>query len=178
MKLKCPSCWGKFHAETVNSVRFCPLCGYDTNEENEKEAANMAAILSSGQPPHYSHAPIKKTVDKLYRDSEAASQTRMEMAAEASGADISELSSMKMTDWKDNLREGDTAFVPANNAVTQNMAALQAAGGSVGFTRDPNIESYRAGVTTGAHPRSSLATLGSLQAQTFHRTPDHIAAKV
>lgn len=52
-----------------------------------------------------------KSYDQVYRDMESASANRAQEAADLLGVPVSEVPNIKMTDMKDNTREGDIAAV-------------------------------------------------------------------
>lgn len=52
-----------------------------------------------------------KTLDNVYRNLETSSAARAEEAAEMMGTSVLEQSNIKVTNMKDNLREGDTSFI-------------------------------------------------------------------
>jgi hypothetical protein len=64
-----------------------------------------------------------KANDKVYRDIEVGSEVRAQAAADMVGVPVSDMSSLKITDLKSTVREGDIAAPPVNNAVTQFMNA-------------------------------------------------------
>jgi hypothetical protein len=86
-------------------------------------------------------------MDRVYRQLEASSYARAEQAASMMNVPVSEMSNIKMTDMRDNLREGDISAKMPTPAATpsappQNLMAGQAGlataamiksqGGSVG----------------------------------------------
>lgn len=77
----------------------CPKCWASFGEERADDDVVMPFIRSAKTSQN----------DKLYRDMEKGSETRMQIAAEQVGAPVSEMSAMKMTDMNDNQREGDIA---------------------------------------------------------------------
>lgn len=125
----CPDCEGQFTTiadDREGPPKFCTLCGNDMS-------ADIEAI------PNFSRIgkASNQTIDQIYRRMESASVARAEQAASDMGVPVSEMSGIKMTDMKDNLREGDTSFVapkqsisaPANiNSVAGNQGAQMAAG--------------------------------------------------
>jgi len=151
----CPECGGQFshlhHPSTDTAPpRFCPLCGYDT--QSEERAAEFSPAIT---------APMigtnkAKAGDATYRMMEAEAQSRIEAAAEMTGQPESDFADMKITDLKDNLREGDTAAVamPAND-VTRRMAEMQARGMPVGFAGG---EAYAQTTGQGPEPYAGLRT--------------------
>jgi len=136
----------------------------------------MAKMLESQQPPHYTRQ-IKSTVDNLYRDTEVASEIRMQAAADASGGDVEDFASLKVTNMQDSLHEGDIAHVEVNKSNPSVGQAMAATPGLTGYTRDPQINSYRSGSVQGPHALSGLTTMGGMQRKFFGRTPEHFDGK-
>jgi hypothetical protein len=170
MILRCPSCAQKFKVELSCPPRYCPLCGYDSAEDEQKNQERMVKMLDAQNPPHLSKT-IGAVADKVYRDIENSSLVRQQMAAGAAGVPLAEMDAMKVTNLRDNLRPGDTAFVPA--ATPEFRANMTNAGAAVGYTRDPAIETYRAGAAAGPHALSGRSSMATAQSQFFNRTPDH-----
>lgn len=140
---QCPECEGIFeylHLRVDDlPPSFCPLCGASTSDV-EPEVSS----------PHITKS-IGKTADGVYRAMEEGSQARAAMAAEASGASVEDMSAMRITDMKDNAREGETAVASADNAVSQFMASthiggMQSAEAGAQFAATTNTGPYaRAG---------------------------------
>jgi hypothetical protein len=169
---KCPNCWEKFRVEVEKVPRYCPLCGFDSKEDEIAEETRMAEMLASQKPPAYKKQnAISGTVDKLYTDIEKTSETRAEMAAEAAGVDVSEMASLKVTDMKDSLRTGDIAAKPALN---NNQKEL---GRSAGFSRNGVIEELRTNARQGPMAGTGVGTMSGLQQRFFGRTPEHFDGK-
>lgn len=110
---QCPDCTGTFDHLHMRSTdeppNFCPLCGSSMTDA-VPSPARVNIATNAG-----------KSGDQVYRAMEDGSAQRAQMAADHLGVDVSEMSAMKTTDMKDNMREGDTAAVSANNAVSQVM---------------------------------------------------------
>lgn len=64
-----------------------------------------------------------KSVDQVYRQMEAGSEFRANLAAEMTGATKEEMSSLKITDLKTGQRQGDIAMPAVNNPVSQMVEA-------------------------------------------------------
>jgi hypothetical protein len=121
---QCISCEGKFrflhHPNDAPPPDNCPLCGAATD----------------GEPVFSPEAPAVRGVmgiagDQIYRAMEAASASRAEMMADIGGGSAADYSHTKITDLKDNQREGDTAYkMPANPVQTFMQQNAQAAIGS------------------------------------------------
>ena len=94
-------------------------------------------------------------LDKVYRAEEAASEKRAEQAAEMAGVPVSEMSGLKITNMRDNMREGDVAAIPVQNDVTRQMDRMTTAGMPVGF---------QAGIpATSGMPSTGAQVLGAIQ---------------
>lgn len=163
--LRCPECRKSFKWEPLKEhPRYCPLCDADMGEMPDDNVISLPAFLS----------PKTKAADAVYRQAEAASVVRAEKAAELAGCDVSEMSSLKITNMKDHKHQGEVAAVPVVNAVTQQMDAINARGGNFGF--GSNGSEFAAGIATGAVtvdgvttqgvvPRAGAKTLGAIQRQ-------------
>lgn len=135
-KLKCPECREKFPWEPLKPwPRFCPMCRADINNDRADDDVVM---------PFIRHSSTKKN-DALYRQMEAASEHRMHAAAEMAGCDVSEMSSLKMTNMND---RNDTpiaeVMIPPDSGVV-GQAMLQ----------NPNL-----GFGAGNNPGTSLGVGG------------------
>lgn len=104
-----------------------------------------------------------KAADGVYRQMETASQYRAERAAEMAGVPVSEMADLRITNLRDNLRQGDIAAMPVDNSVTQAMAAAPA---TTGFQAG-GVE-FSGAVGTGAFP--------NMGARTQHMVRSHFAA--
>lgn len=63
-----------------------------------------------------------QTMDRVYRGMESSSAARAQEAADLQGVPVSEMSNIKITNLKDNLREGDTSFIAPPSQVAAVMA--------------------------------------------------------
>lgn len=115
---RCFNCGRKFqflhHPADEPPPGHCPYrdCGASFRDDIESAAPEQVNIGGS---------PIARSVDKMYRDLETTSAAR----AEASGNPA-----LKVTNLKDNLREGDVAaFAPQPSAEYQQMMKMLADGG-------------------------------------------------
>lgn len=107
--LRCPGCRDAFPwNKGVDWPRFCPLCGYDTSIDHMPEVA----------APALKTAAITKAADATYRAMEEGSIHRAKVAAEMLGVPEHEMSDLKITNLKDNQREGDVAAIETANAVS------------------------------------------------------------
>lgn len=97
----CPDCGGKFdflhHPSDELPPEQCELCGSYMGDTPQK-----APVL------HLNYGKEKNRVpDQVYRRMESASQARAEDAAALTGATVEEMSAIRITDMKDNTREGE-----------------------------------------------------------------------
>lgn len=92
---------------------FCPVCGASV-----EGASPVPGTKNVGK------SDINKSVDIVYRSLEESSAERAEMTGN---------SNFKITNMKDNLREGDVAAVPLNNSVTQFMGDAGSLGVKYGW---------------------------------------------
>lgn len=106
-KYECPDCGGVFtHLhESTNGVEdpppsFCAKCGNYMGVEPQSVPGFGAIRTAKNQ-----------SIDNVYRMSERMSEQRAEAAADMAGVPKSEMSHLKVTDMKDNMRQGDIAAV-------------------------------------------------------------------
>lgn len=154
---RCPACAGEFrylhHPNDEPPPRFCPHCAYDTHAE---DVVDFAAAVSA---PHIRNRVIVQAVEDTYRGMEAGAQNQIRLAAEATGEPESEFANMKITNLRDNLREGDIASVPVNNAVSQ---AMSAAPNVTGF-QNPDALNYAAAAHTGPDAHAGARAAGMIR---------------
>ena len=140
--LRCPDCRRKFQWETKKPwPRECPLCAADINNDREDSDVVMPFIRSAAT----------KANDDLYRQMEAGSEKRAEIAAEQAGVPVSEMSGLKITDLNSTRHAGDVAAVPVNNPVSQFMQANPQA--AIGFQGGQGAQ-YSGAVQTGPSPNA------------------------
>jgi len=106
-RYKCPECSGEFSFlhEIINGVEedppsHCPRCGCYVGTEPQALPSNFSISSSKGKNP-----------DILYREMESSSADRAQQAADLAGVPVSEMASLKITNMKDNMREGDIAAI-------------------------------------------------------------------
>jgi len=111
----CPFCKGQFERVQMKDAAppcYCDLCGEDVSGRKAAKARKTRQSSPVPKPRHprdrsVSRGVISKSVDMVYRGMESASEQRMNDAAEMLGVSPQSMSVMKMTDMKDNMREGD-----------------------------------------------------------------------
>ena len=103
---ECPDCEHQFRilhmSRDEEPPRFCPSCGTDMGEDPPQ----VFKMNIGGSPEG-------RSIDLTYKQIEESSIARAEEAGDPS---------LKITDLKDSLREGDVAAKIPNNPVTQYMA--------------------------------------------------------
>lgn len=121
--LKCPACREKFKYDVSEGwPDECPICGTDINNRRADDDVVMPNILSYKT----------KNNDKVARDIMDGSERRAEIAAEMAGTSVADMSGLKVTNLNDR-NDAQFSAVEINNAVTQQMAMIQARGGQTGF---------------------------------------------
>ncbi len=152
----CPDCGGQFdflHMRREDPPPAgCKLCG-----------ADMTGVAPEISAPHIARS-IGKVADNVYRQMETASEARAEMAAEAMGVPVSEMSAMKITDLKDNARAGEITAVaaPASNPVSDFMGRASGATGVI--SADQGMEYARA-TRSGPYAGAGASVMGPLATQ-------------
>lgn len=150
-KLQCPKCTHVFYSKTIFAE--CPQCDYAVDPPDDN-VISMPAIRSA----------VAKSVDQTYRDMERASEARAEQAAAAAGVPVSDMSGLKMTNLRDNTREGEIAAMPVVNEVTKQMDLISNRGGSVGFA---DGASFAQSAHAGPDAHAGAKALGALQRNIF-----------
>ncbi len=150
-KLRCSSCLDAFPWDVAKGFpRFCPLCGEpDDSEDNPEVAA-----------PHVSAGMAKnrlQSANQTYRDMEDGSALRAQLAESETGDDSSGL---KITNLKDNVRQGDTiAMDLPSNPVSQVMAQAPQ---NFGWRDASGAAGYGAAAHTGYAPHAGARTMASV----------------
>ena len=150
---QCPECQGIFehlHMRRVDEPpAFCPLCGASTSDVQPEISAPYIGKL------------IGKSGDQVYRAMEDSSAFRAELAGEQMGVSAADMSAMKITDLKDNTREGETSAASVNNAVSQFMGNT----GVGGMQSSEAAANYAAAVSTGPFARAGNAAREGIKAR-------------
>lgn len=148
MKIKCSECRKAFPWDIAKGwPKHCPECGVYCGTDGKDEVV-MPFIRSAKTGAN----------DKLYRDMERGSEVRAQAAADLLGVPASEVSDIKITNMKDNMREGDDAAITPANPVSQFMAANP---GTTGFRGGQGVE-YSGAVQSGPHPNAGAKTRTAL----------------
>ena len=135
---QCPHCQRRVYEwDDEAAPRFCGHCGYDS------EADPSAPPLAEQLAAPYISSSAARSVDQITRAHEEGAEFRARMAQEQFGLTAEEASVIKMTNQKDNLREGDVAAAPVVVPPDmQPMRATQAGLAASGLVRqgpEPNM---------------------------------------
>ena len=162
--IRCPECRHKIPwSKDVAMPSFCPACGKRVGSDRADDDVVMPFIRSSGKTA---------SIDKLYRDMESGSETRAALAAEAAGVPVADMSAMKMTDMRDNQREGDIAQLDreANAAEARLKQASPAAiphfegnGAELAGGISSGAVAINGKVVQGIHPRAGVRAVEGVQ---------------
>lgn len=143
--LRCPDCRGKFPWDPkLGMPKHCALCGAYVGHDRDDDDIVV---------PFIRHASTSAS-DKVYRDMERGSERRAEMAAEAAGVPVSEMSGIKINDLRSTRHEGDVAAVPVNNEVSR---AIEAGQSSFGFQGNNGL-GFSGPVASGPFPNAGART--------------------
>jgi len=161
--IRCRECFGKFKVQSLDEVPAdCPLCGAFINSEKRDEVAMPALFLHGGART--------RSIDKVYRDAEAASEVRIEEAAAMTpGAQRSDFSELKVTDFRSNMVEGETAVaIPQTSQEFQrHVSNLKSAGQQMtpngGMVLTGQAQAYSAQTRTGPEPNAGARAMSRLR---------------
>lgn len=158
-KSRCSECM-EIVISRVWPPKACPNCGWTPAPEEDRVCAPAIRTQRT------------KVADSTYREIEAASERRVEQAAELAGCSPSEMASLKVTNLNDR-RDAEMAAMPVNNAVTQQMDSVNARGGNMGWQGAGAAygDAVRQGavivngqvVGTGVEPRAGSRAVGHIQ---------------
>jgi hypothetical protein len=110
IKLRCPDCGQTFKWPGGQAwPDFCPHCRAPVSKGSDEIA--MPFIRSAKT----------KANDALYRQMEDASEQRAQEAASMLNVPVSDVSDLKITNMRDGMKPGDTAFIPVQNDVSRLM---------------------------------------------------------
>ena len=107
--------------------------------------------------------------DKVYRDMERGSEVRAQAAADLVGAPVAEMSSLKITNLKDNQREGDIAAMESQAAMdrfktfTPTPVGWQANGAELASGVASGAVSVNNQVYAGIEPRAGARAIERVQ---------------
>lgn len=162
--LSCPSCRGEFDHFFMKSddpyPRFCSLCGFDTQASagKGKRRRKLSAMPSA---PRIENSGARQNVDGYYRAVEEGGQHRANVA-ESMGLSAEDANTLKVTNMRDNMRDGAIAEAPVVNDVTVAMDRINAMRpGSVGF-QNTGAE-HSGAVQSGPFPNAGAHTMQGLR---------------
>lgn len=166
--LKCPHCETKFRCEFSDESRWPDYC------PNKKCGIYMGVDVADDDivMPSIRHATTVAS-DKVYRDIEAGSEVRAQMAAEQLGVPVSEMSDIKITDLSDR-RDTEIAAIPVRNEVTRMMDAAPA--GITGFAGNNGV-GYSGAVQTGPFPNAGAHMRNMIQQNHSQMVQRHAVGK-
>jgi hypothetical protein len=154
-QIRCPGCRKPFPWDpAIELPERCPLkgCGYVAKKRDPEVDEDGVIVIAA---PFIGSAKTKAT-DSCYRELETSSAARAELAAQVAGVPVSEMSHLKVTNLKDNTREGEIAAMPVVNDVTRQMDRMKASGMPVGFGDQQHA---RVGASTGYAGMKAMQTV-------------------
>ena len=166
-QIRCPGCRKPFPWDpAIDLPERCPLkgCGY-VAAKREPEVDEDGVIVIAAP---FLRSARMKAVDSTYRELETSSEHRAQMAADAAGVPVSEMSHLKVTNIRDNLKPGEIAAMPVVNDVTKQMDRMKAGGMPVGFG---DQQFARVGASTGYAGTRAMESSQSLITKTLGSRP-------
>jgi hypothetical protein len=148
--IRCPACKTKFRwlAETEGYPSNCPQCDAYVGHDRADDDVVMPNILAFST----------RCQDGVYKAMEKSSEQRMYEAAEMAGCSPSEMSDLKITNLRDNMKQGEIAAMPVVNDVTRQMEAFPS-NSPFGFNGGPSAGlGYSGTVSTGPFPNAGART--------------------
>jgi hypothetical protein len=112
--IKCQGCKQKIKWLVDDPPEDCPACGYRIASDRADDDVVMPNILSFAT----------RCSDGVYKMLEKSSEDRVYAAAEQAGCDPSDMAGLKITNLRDNMKQGDIAAMPVVNDVTRQMDAI------------------------------------------------------
>ncbi len=151
--VKCPGCKQKIKWLADDPPDDCPACGHRLISDRSDDDVVCPNILSFST----------RCQDGVYKAMEKASQERVYQAAEMAGCDASDMQDLKITNLRDNMKQGEIAAIPVVNDVTRQMDAVRAMNPNahVGFGTGGGVSDgigFSAAVPTGPYPSAGART--------------------
>jgi hypothetical protein len=175
-RYRCPECARVFEYDhhpsiAADPVTACPYAGCVAAAETMEPALVMPHIAKT----------IGKNTDDLYRQMEDGAEFRSQIAQQVHGLSAEEASVIKMTNMRDNVREGDTTEMPVDNAITRQIAAAPAGqlgfvGGSGGVDGSAMAAGLQQSFLAGHHANAGLNAMTNLRASHGRNASRFIAA--
>jgi hypothetical protein len=144
--IRCPVCRQKFPWNPVSGFpEFCPNVSCESRIAHDRDDDDIVM-------PFFKSAGTKAN-DDLYRQMEAGSEQRAQMAAAQAGVPVSEMADLKITNLNSTRHEGDIAAPPVVNPVTRQMDAIRAINpnAAVGFGGGAEAGMYFSGAVSQGH---------------------------
>lgn len=148
--LRCTECGHKIRSKTLEGPDVCPSCKTPIERDDPIDVPALPFIRSSGKTA---------ATDKVYRDIEKGAEIRAQAAAEYLGVPTVEMSGLKVTNMRDNVKPGENSAMPVNNSVTQLMQANP----NIGGFRGAEGLGYSGAVQTGPAPNAGARMRTALQ---------------
>jgi hypothetical protein len=146
--IKCPGCKKKIKWLVDDPPDDCPACRHCLRSDRADDDVVVPNILAFST----------RCQDGVYKAMEKASEHRMYQAAEMAGCDASEMKDLKITNLRDNMKQGEIAAIPVVNDVTRQMDAFPP-NSPFGFNGGPSVGlGYSGAVSTGPFSNSGART--------------------
>lgn len=115
--IRCPFCKTKFRwlAQTEAYPKDCPQCGEYVGHDRADDDVAVPNILSFSS----------RCTDGVYKMAERMSEERVHQGAELAGCSASDMADLKVTNWRDNMKQGDIAAMPVVNDITRHMDRMK-----------------------------------------------------
>lgn len=179
---QCPVCEQYFdflhHPNDEPPPDRCLLCNADVSgKKKTRKVKKVDSVNSPGLAERLKYLPrpgsrVSRSADAVQRGMENASIARMNEAAEVLGVSPSTLSNMKMTDMKDNLREGEMSQSTTPSDATQLTGSATTATliDSTGSNQTQNFTPFQnnARESLASAPRTGINNLGMINS--LHQT--------
>lgn len=164
VRIRCLVCFDRFTVQSISEIPSdCPLCGAVINQKEMPEVAAPFIQLQGGART--------KSIDKVYRDAEAAAESRMEQAAAMTpGASKSDFAGLKVSDYRSGMVEGESAVpMPTpSREFTDNVARLKSAGVPVqsnnGVDLSGQVAAFSNQTRMGPEPNAGVRAMDRLRA--------------
>jgi len=148
--VKCPGCKQRIKWLVDDPPDDCPACGHRLVSDRADDDVVVPNILAFST----------RCQDGVYKAMEKASEQRMYQAAEMAGCDVSDMKDLKITNMRDNMKQGEIAAMPVVNDVTRQMDAIRAANqnAQMGYGGADAGIGFSASVPTGPYPSAGART--------------------
>lgn len=152
----CLKCFDFLHqklssVESTPPPDYCPLCGVQIGVKQTRKKRSYTAkpgVRASGADRTYARNQIQSE-NNVYRAMETSSEVRMEQAADMLHVNKSDMTHMKMTNMRDNVKAGELSVV--TSAPTDATKIIGAPVGNMVF-QGPQAAEYGKSVGSGPEP--------------------------